>query len=77
MNPKLKRPGTKRLKLKCGMLFSIFAFKFNLRHFNLATAAAAARGEALPPGVLAAIESACEVCRPAAPPYSRGCSKIA
>jgi aflatoxin B1 aldehyde reductase len=44
---------------------------------NLEAAAAAARGEVLPAGVLEAIEAACEVCRPAAPPYSRGHSKIA
>ena len=33
MKPKLKPPGTKRLKLKCDVLLSNFAFKFNLRHY--------------------------------------------
>jgi hypothetical protein len=36
INPKLKPPGTKRLKLKCNTLLSTFAFKFNLRRFNQA-----------------------------------------
>ena len=31
MKPKLKPPGTKRLKLKSGILLSTCAFKFNLR----------------------------------------------
>jgi hypothetical protein len=31
MRPKLKPPGTKRLKLNCGVLLSTSAFKFNLR----------------------------------------------
>ena len=31
----LKAPGTKRLKLKCDILLSTFAFKFNLRRCNL------------------------------------------
>ena len=30
MKPKLKAPRTKHLKLKCDMLLSTFAFKFNL-----------------------------------------------
>jgi len=34
MKPMLKPPGTKHLKLKCGMLLSTFAFKFNLRRYN-------------------------------------------
>ena len=42
---------------------------------NLEAAAAAARGETLPEGVLAAIEEAWEVCKPATPPYARGHSK--
>ena len=32
MKPKLKPPGTKRLKLKCDILLSSSAFKLNLRH---------------------------------------------
>ena len=31
INPTLKAPGTKRLKLTCDETLSIFAFKFNLR----------------------------------------------
>jgi hypothetical protein len=31
MKPKLKPPGTQRLKLKCNILLSNSAFKFNLR----------------------------------------------
>jgi hypothetical protein len=34
MKPKLKPPGSKRLKLNCDDPLSRFAFKFNLRHFN-------------------------------------------
>jgi len=34
INPKLKPPATKRLKLKCDVLLSDLAFKFNLRHFS-------------------------------------------
>ena len=34
MKPKLKPPGSKRLKLKCGVLLSNFAFKFNLRRYT-------------------------------------------
>jgi hypothetical protein len=33
MNPTLKAPGCKRLKLKCDELLSNFAFKFNLRRY--------------------------------------------
>ena len=29
----MKPPGTKRLKLKCGVLLSTSAFKFNLRRY--------------------------------------------
>jgi hypothetical protein len=36
MNPKLKPPGTKRLKLECGTLLSTSCFKFNLRPYNMA-----------------------------------------
>eukprot|EP00227_Mantoniella_beaufortii_P002029 CAMPEP_0197613194 /NCGR_PEP_ID=MMETSP1326-20131121/58733_1 /TAXON_ID=1155430 /ORGANISM="Genus nov. species nov., Strain RCC2288" /LENGTH=353 /DNA_ID=CAMNT_0043182039 /DNA_START=50 /DNA_END=1111 /DNA_ORIENTATION=+ len=43
---------------------------------NLGAAAAAARGEPLPQEVVAAMDAAWEVCKPAAPPYSRGHSKI-
>jgi len=34
MRPKLKPPGTKRLKLKFDILLSNFAFKFSLRRYN-------------------------------------------
>jgi hypothetical protein len=34
IKPKLKPPGTKRLKLKCDILLSTSAFKFNLRRYN-------------------------------------------
>jgi hypothetical protein len=34
MKPKLKPPGTKRLKLKCDKLLSTSAFKINLRRYN-------------------------------------------
>jgi hypothetical protein len=30
----LKPPGTKRLKLKCDILLSTYAFKFSLRRYN-------------------------------------------
>ena len=33
--PKLKPPGTKRLKLKCDVLLSTSAFKFNLRRYTM------------------------------------------
>ena len=33
MKPKLKPPGTERLKLKCDDPLSIFAFNFNLRRY--------------------------------------------
>jgi len=36
MKPKLKPPGTERLKLKCDMLLSTSAFTTNLRHYNSA-----------------------------------------
>jgi hypothetical protein len=35
MKPELKPPGTKRLKLKCDILLSTSAFKFNLRRYTL------------------------------------------
>ena len=34
MKPALKAPRTKRLKLKCDIVLSIFAFKFNLRRYT-------------------------------------------
>ena len=34
MKPKLKPPGTKRLKLKCDILLSTSAFKFDLRSYT-------------------------------------------
>jgi len=34
MKPKLKPPTTKRLKLKCDLLLSTAAFKYNLRRYN-------------------------------------------
>jgi len=33
IKPKLKPPGTKRLKLKCDIPLSTSAFKFNLRRY--------------------------------------------
>jgi len=41
MKPKLKPPGTKRLKPKCDMLLSTSAFKFNLLRYDAAGAAGA------------------------------------
>jgi hypothetical protein len=35
MKIKLKPHGTKRLKLSCDILLSIFGFKFNSRRYNL------------------------------------------
>ena len=34
MKPRLKPPGTKRLKLKCDILLSNYAFIFNLRRYS-------------------------------------------
>jgi len=34
MKVNLKPPGTERLKLKCDILLSTSAFKFNLRHYT-------------------------------------------
>jgi hypothetical protein len=34
IKPKLKPPGTKRLKLNCDVLLSTSAFKFNLRRYT-------------------------------------------
>ena len=36
LKPKLKPPGSKRLKLKWETLLSISAFKFNLRRYSMA-----------------------------------------
>ena len=38
MKPKLKPPGTNRLKLKCDILLSTSAFKVNLRRYTWASA---------------------------------------
>ena len=38
MKPTLKPPGTKRLKLKCDIMLSNSAFKFNLRRHSTARA---------------------------------------
>ena len=38
IKPKEKPPGTKRLKLKCEILPSTFAFNSNLRRYNLVMA---------------------------------------
>jgi len=49
MKRTLKAPGTKRLKLKCDILLSNSAFKFNSRLYNMSGkkgAAAAARAGA-------------------------------
>jgi hypothetical protein len=35
IKPKLKLPGTKHLKLKCDEPLSNFAFKFNLRRYDM------------------------------------------
>jgi len=42
MKPVLKAPGTKRLKLKCDLLLSTSAFKFNMRRYTKAAAMAEA-----------------------------------
>ena len=34
IKPKSKRPGNQRLKLKCDILLSTSAFRFNLRHYS-------------------------------------------
>ena len=51
IKPTLKPPGTNRLKLKCDILLSNFAFKFNLRRYTKAAAR--------PPPGRAAAETAC------------------
>ena len=40
IKPTLKAPGTKRLKLKCDILLSTSAFKFNLRRYTEQAASA-------------------------------------
>jgi len=35
MKPKLKPPGSKRLKLRCVVPLAKFAFKFNLRRYSV------------------------------------------
>jgi hypothetical protein len=40
MKPMLKPSGTKNLRLKCDELLSIFAFKLNLRRYDMETKAA-------------------------------------
>jgi len=42
IKPALKAPGTKRLKLKCDVLLSTSAFKFNVRRYTAAVATAVA-----------------------------------
>ena len=42
MKPKLKTPGTEPLKLKCDILLSTSAFKFNLRRYTTAVSMATA-----------------------------------
>ena len=41
MEPKLKPPGTMRLKLNCDILLSTSSFKINLRRYTAATPATA------------------------------------
>ena len=43
INPKLKAPGTERLKLKYNNLLSTSGFKFNLRRYNWGGATATRR----------------------------------
>ena len=43
IKPKLKPPGTKRLKLRIKILLSTSAFKFNLRRYSLGLAPASSR----------------------------------
>jgi hypothetical protein len=43
MKPKLKAPGTERLKLKCDILLSTSAFKFLLRRYTLRRSACCRR----------------------------------
>ena len=38
MKPKLKPPGTERLKLTCDKLLSTYAFRFSLRRYTVGAA---------------------------------------
>jgi len=44
--PNSKPPATKRLKLKCDVLLSTSAFKFNMRRYTMAVSDEAAAAEA-------------------------------
>ena len=44
MKPRLKAPGAKQLKLKCDILLSTSAFKFNVRRYSEGTTLWAVRG---------------------------------
>ena len=48
MKPQLKLLGSKRLKLKCDVLLSNGAFKFNLRRYTLDAATEGLKGARLP-----------------------------
>jgi hypothetical protein len=48
VKPKLKPPGTKHLKLKCDMLLSTSAFKFNVCRYNWGTSIAFAKSTSKP-----------------------------
>jgi hypothetical protein len=52
IKPKLKPPGTERLKLNCGDALSNVAFKFNLRRYTVVRVGRAerSRGEERVPG---------------------------
>ena len=52
IKPKLKPPGTKRLKLECDGLLSNFGFKFNLRRYTKVAAQAGACSAAVQAGGL-------------------------
>ena len=47
IKPNLKPPGTRHLKVKCDTLISTFAFKFNLRRYNVDRQTRALRGQGL------------------------------
>jgi hypothetical protein len=47
IEPTLKPPGTKHLKLKCDILLSTFAFKFNVRRYDMELIAFRARAAVL------------------------------
>jgi hypothetical protein len=42
IKPKLRPPGTKLLKLKCDILLSTSAFRFNLRRYRVGSGAGSA-----------------------------------